>query len=344
MSRSNAPGRRGTRRTKGRSQERTTFAYLLDYEGLRLELADAPPRLGDDDHIWFTTTFINYCGRHGGRRPITARVEVSIPGSRIEDHVKQALSQDIDGAAAALQRGESYETPEGERQLVWLSVTVTSPGGDVTRARRRATVPDVPRIEQRPTDQEGDAPSPRSPLIELRLPSRLPLEALAQLHEALDQVRASAVGDPEFRRMALEVIEDCARGLRTIAPATPRTGPRAEPPRVGHPLVEKLAALWDEREAIPRPELVRQFQQILDRFHEDKTLGSYEKNLTATRWINRLATKSRMKLLFEERAVTLRCEDRGETGTFIARLGGRNGKAVPGSNSPEFPCVKAVAL
>ncbi len=393
MSGSNAPGRRSTRRTRGRSQERTTFAYLLDYEGLHLEPAAPSPCLEHDDHVWFTTTFINYCGRQEGRRPITARVEVSIPGSRIEHHVKQALSQDIDGAAAALAEESDqaatvvagrplsgtpedewrlvYDTPKAEQRLGRLTVSVRPLGGRMTRAEGRGTLLGVPKTDRNKSNFEPDSSAAASPTIGpssdvetrepqgflgaentglrgLQLPARQSVEregALAQLRETLDRLRAHATEDPQFRKLVLKTIEDYACEVRTMAPPNPRSGPRAEPPRVGHPIIEDLGKLWDEREAMQGPERARRLQQILNRFHEKESLGSFALNSVATRWVNRIATKCRIKLMLNGQAVTVRCANQGaRDGYFLPRYARRDTAAVPDAGSNSFPKLTAIAI
>lgn len=114
--------------------------------------------------------------------------------------------------------------------------------------------------------------------------------------------------------------------------------------RDGHRLVEDLAALWDERETIERPELVQRFQKLLDRFHDAKSLGSYETNKLATQWVNKLASKNSIKMMLGDTAVTILCADRGKAGFFLPRHAKGKSAAIKGAGSYEFPPVKAIAL
>jgi len=167
---------------------------------------------------------------------------------------------------------------------------------------------------------------------------------LAQLRETLDRVRAHSTDDPEFRRLVLKTIEDYAGELRTMAPPNPRSGTRAEPARVGHPIIVELAKLWDERGTIEPEERVRRFQQILDRFHRAKSLDSFELNKSACQWVNQIAAKNDIKLMLNGTvAVRLRCAPRGK-GYFAPLRAKRGGPPVKKAGSKEFPSLTALPI
>lgn len=200
MSESNVRGRRGgPRKTEGRGGAgRATFAYRLDFRELRFEADRTLGGLSPGDDKRFRASFAAYCGEYANRPSVTARVEGSIDGFRLEEPHWQAMSDEMGVAAGALQRGESYETPEGERQLVRLAVSVVPSGGRLTSVGRRATLTDMPRIEVAHKEQSQDktgggqgghgAPAPAvepSPpvgeLNELQPPKFAPIEQLEDL-------------------------------------------------------------------------------------------------------------------------------------------------------------------
>jgi hypothetical protein len=109
-----------------------------------------------------------------------------------------------------------------------------------------------------------------------------------------------------------------------------------------------LAALWDDRKSIQRPEFVRRCQQILDGLRKTKSLGSHVLNDAACRWVNQLAAKNDVKLMLDcgnsgMLAVRLRCDRRGE-GYFLPRRAKRGGIPIKGKGSKQFPRLKAVLV
>src|SRR5262249_8679812 len=113
----------------------------------------------------------------------------------------------------------------------------------------------------------------------------------------------------------------------------------------GHPIIEELAKLWDEREVLARPEFVRRLQQTLDRLRQAKSLGNYDLNEAACRWVNQLAAKNDIKLMLEggTTAVRLRCAKRGD-GYFSPRRAKRGGTPIKGKGSKQFPRLRAVPV
>lgn len=128
--------------------------------------------------------------------------------------------------------------------------------------------------------------------------------------------------------------------------ATLRTAKEVEtPPRTGHPLIEKFAALWDRREMLPRTKLVKQFQSLLDEFSNIKTMKSYDDNNHGCRWANLISKKSHIKMrLCSGEAVTLWCANRREFGYFVPRRSASPTRPVPNRSSAEFPKLTAVPL
>ena len=190
-------------------------------------------------------------------------------------------------------------------------------------------------------------------------PGRL-VPLLERIGDAVSKIIEPLAGvAPEGRDAPPKLVEI---RIAEVAPATPgreaadsgqldreRRAPIATTPgeplrRDGHRLVEDLAALWDERETIERPELVRRFQKLLDRFHDAKSLGSYETNKLATQWVNKLASKNSIKMMLGDTAVTILCADRGEAGFYLPRHAKGKSAAIKGAGSYEFPPVKAIAL
>jgi hypothetical protein len=109
-------------------------------------------------------------------------------------------------------------------------------------------------------------------------------------------------------------------------------------PRTGHPLITGFATLWDHRDTLPRGQFVEQFQDLLDQLHEQRSLGSFELNRTVAQWVNGIAKKSRITLLFNGEAVTIRCTDTGQAGYFDLRLS--SGATLKGSGTTSFPRFK----
>jgi hypothetical protein len=284
------------------------------------------------------------------RRPIPPLVCMAEKGSESAEIVKAAGFEEWGDARKGatkykldlnvLRKGE----PTGETQKKALKTFLTyyhNPNlGIYNEPFDVADIEDQPTPSQRAQQETG--------FDELKLPGRLSVEgegALTQLRESLDRVRAHATNDPEFRTLVLGTIEGFASEVRAMALPSPRSGTRAEPPRIGHPIIEGLAKLWDEREALPRLELVRRFQETLDNFHEKESLGSFTLNSVGTRWVNRIATACRIKLMLNSEAVTMRCANQGaRDGYFLPRYARRSPAAVPGAGSNSFPSLKAVAL
>ena len=367
MSGSNVSGRRSRpRKTEGKSGKgRTTFAYRFDFHGLKFEADDAFGGLSSSDDQWFRTTFVVYCGELADRARVTARIEGDIEGSSLEAIHKKVLSDEMEAAAEALLRGESYETPEGGRQLARLKVSPALTSGRMTNTGVRDTLPGVPNIDPNKstrarTDPDADVPTAdrgarvergpdESGLGELRLPSPLSSKARQALSTIVTKLGEHPELAPLVRARCDEVMISQTESVRVVPPVVAHgpkgrgvSGEKVPLAREGHPIIEKLTALWDEREALARQEFVRRYQQILDRFHETKSLGSYESNLVATRWVNRLASKNSIKLLFNGEAVTIYCSDRGESGLFVPRQAKGRTAAIKGASSYAFPSLTAM--
>ena len=141
-------GRRSRpRKTEGKSGTgRTTFAYRFDFHGLKFEADDAFGGLSSPDDQWFRTTFAVYCGELSDRASHGVSKAIS-KGRRLEATHKKVLSDEMEAAAGALLRGESYETPEGGRQLARLKVSPALTSGRMTISGVRDTLPGVPHID-----------------------------------------------------------------------------------------------------------------------------------------------------------------------------------------------------
>jgi hypothetical protein len=143
-----------------------------------------------------------------------------------------------------------------------------------------------------------------------------------------------------FNLPKMSVEHQQSRDSEHARPVTKSRKGNAELPflRTGQPLIGEFATLWDHREKVPRDEFVERFQGLLDQFHEMRTLGSFEPNRVAVQWVNGIAKKSRITLLFNDEAVTVRCTDTGQTGYFDLRMSA--GATLKGSGTTSFPSLK----
>lgn len=130
-----------------------------------------------------------------------------------------------------------------------------------------------------------------------------------------------------------------------------RTRPAAQPKptkeqsllREGPPLIEEFACLWDQRETLPQGQFVERLQSLLDRFHEQRTLGSFELNKAAVQWVNTLAKKRRITLLLGGNAVTLKCNNTVKGGYFVPRQATGEATSPKGSGSKFFPRLSTIS-
>ena len=127
--------------------------------------------------------------------------------------------------------------------------------------------------------------------------------------------------------------------------ATLRTDKEVEtPPRTGHQLIEKFAALWDCREQISRQDFVRRFQTLLDAFQQKKSLGVFKLNSDAVKWVNFISKKSKIAMFYEHESVKIRCGNSIPEGYFSLRKTIGNGDPIPRSGSKEFRRLTALSL
>lgn len=187
-------------------------------------------------------------------------------------------------------------------------------------------------------------------------------QTLDQLRNALDQLKVQAQADADLRRESTELLEGALGELRmppvegwppiekVEQPASKPTPKQASmPPRTGHDIIIELAKLFDDWDGTLRPQAVRRFQKLLDSFHETQSLGSYEDNRNACKWINTIARTKHLKLMLnintsEYTAVTIECVNQSQSGYFVPRLAQRPPKKVKGHLAPKFPKLSVIAL
>jgi hypothetical protein len=243
--------------------------------------------------------------------------------------------------AVGLGRGEEQQAARAEGQgpgaeEAWsgqlrvpdLPARIVAPLGEIAGALEEIselTVPDVSRL-RRLLDRIGGALS----------------EVVRPLYGAAAQDEGTSMKLVEVRMAG-----DPASGPShaEVEPAANQGRGRATPlPCEGHPVIESLAGLWDQRKSLPPARFAHRFQVILDQFHRQGTLGSFELNDAAVRWINQLAAKNDVKLMLNgEIAVRLRCAKRGD-GYFQPRRAKRGGRPVPKAGSKQFPLLRAIPV
>lgn len=121
------------------------------------------------------------------------------------------------------------------------------------------------------------------------------------------------------------------------------TKPDTEPPRTKERIVTRLGNLWDRRDSLAAEQLRSEFQQVLDLYHQTKTLGSFETNRDAVKWVNFLAKKLRITLFLNGNAVTIKCNNNRGSAYFVPRQATRESTALKGAGSVYFPELSAVS-
>ena len=138
------------------------------------------------------------------------------------------------------------------------------------------------------------------------------------------------------RRCIPEARRDPNGGGVASAVATAQAAPL---PREGHPLIEQLAGLWDQRETLHAP-IARRFQEILDRSTSSKPSAPTSRTRgDALDQPHRV--KTHIKLMLDDEAVTIRCVNQGRREAFPPREA-RRGGGGEGRRSTSFPQLRAV--
>lgn len=114
--------------------------------------------------------------------------------------------------------------------------------------------------------------------------------------------------------------------------------------RVGHKVIEDLAALWEAKDSWARQAFVNRFQELLQSFSETGSLGSHELNQLGVRWVSGITKKCHMKLFSGDEAVTVLCARVGKEGWFTLRRARGKAELIRGSGSRRFPLLRAVSL
>jgi hypothetical protein len=223
---------------------------------------------------------------------------------------------------------------------------------------QRAIVHDNRNMAEKEHTQIG-TPSPRQEFIDLEREvfSRGPEVAKAYL---LRMAAKLAKEHPQLKEsLKTGIAEAIDGGSGVAAPISPTKERRPRkieagtneaikevklPPRTGHRLIGKFASLWDQRKSLPRQGFVQQFQALLDEFHKEKSLGSFELNRDAVKWVNLISKKSKIAMFYEKESIKVMCNNGIPEGYFVLRRTSGNGESLSGTGSKDFRQLTALSL